>query len=435
MSSQPQAVGRPPQGEVVTDKVLASGGINAQAFSGADNPSTIWRLMVRDSPSAFAYYRELEAKDLVINAALQTRRDLVLARERGVKAADEKVSQAKDYADAAAAFLDSIPLLDAFRSEVLDAPAYGFTATEILWDTDGARVWVDALKGRPQEYFRFGQWSDPQTGPLLFTPNIGGQGQAVPERKFIVTSSRVRNGVRFGQPILREIFWPSWFVRNGLRADLQFLEKPVGTVVVNYPSGATDEVKKQALEAAEAIVAYASVAIADTFKVDSSLLYSARTRTGQDYKEYIEMLVSWIRIKILGQTLSSQGSDQGAGSRALGDVHLQVLYEIVRRDAQLLEAAVQQLIDWWGVFQFGPQFIEREFRPVYLIEKNPPKDAAAELDRIAKARNLNPPSGIPERVVYEAGIPRPEKSDTLLPPPLQEFVPGIPEPAPEEVSE
>src|SRR5574337_1262084 len=135
MSATPQAI-RPETKELVTREILRVTGLNAQAFSGAQNPSTIYQLMVQGSPSVHPYYRELEEKDTAVAAALAMRRLLILARDAGVQTADPENGQAQEYADGLSAFLDAIPRLGFAIWELLDAPAYGFAVVEILWATD-----------------------------------------------------------------------------------------------------------------------------------------------------------------------------------------------------------------------------------------------------------------------------------------------------------
>ncbi len=435
MSSAPQAVPKPPPGEIVTPEVLRSTGLNATAFSGNLNPSTIWTQMVADSHAAFPYYRELLEKDDVVGSAFEVRRLRVLARDAEVQSADEKNDQAKLFADEAAAFLDTIPNWRALLEELLRTPAMGFVVAEVVWriELDGS-IGVEKIVGRPQELFSFGPPGQPQVGELLFSSFPGGTSQPLPARKFLVLTYGMENGNRKGSPVLRKVFWPSWFDRNALRLDLAYLEKPSGTIAVRYSQGASDEEQKKALAAAVAIFEEVAVAIPQGFEIAQELLATSRTREGKDYGDYIDRLEARIKRRILGQTLTTSGAEAGAGSRALGDVHKETENEIIRSDALLLETGINQLLGWWGHWTFGPQFLERAFRPKWTIEKEPPKDASRQLDIITKAHSLGVP--IPLAEVHEKGqIRRPEEGEAVLPPPVDPFGGGAsvgPVPPPEE---
>ena len=124
MAATPQIVpAAPVTQELVTNAVLFTTGLNAQAFSGNLNPQTIWRTMVDGTPNVFPYYREVEEKDTAVSSAIEVRKLNVMAREAKVQAADaEKNSQAQQYAEGLKEFLDSIPQWRRSLWELLDAP-------------------------------------------------------------------------------------------------------------------------------------------------------------------------------------------------------------------------------------------------------------------------------------------------------------------------
>ena len=435
MSSTPQVVPKPPSGEIVTQEVLRGVSLSPIAFSGNLNPSTIWQQMLSDSHAAFPIYRELLEKDDVVGSAFEVRRLRVLARDAQVQSADEKNDQAKLFADQAAAFLDTIPNWRALLEELLRTPAMGLVVAEVVWriNLDGS-IGVEKIVGRPQELFSFGRPGQPQVGELLFSRFPGATGNLVPAHKFLVLTYGMENGNRKGSPVLRKIFWPSWFARNALRLDLAYLEKPVGTVAVRYPQSADKKEQDKAIAAADAIFKETSVAFPQGFEIVKELLATSRTREGKDYLDYIALLEARIKRRILGQTLTTSGAESGAGSRALGDVHKETENEIIRSDALLLEEGINQLLGWWGHWTFGPQFLERAFRPWWSIEKEAPKDASRQVDILTKAHSLGAP--IPVAEVYEKSqIRRPEEGEAVLPPSVDPFGGGAsvgPVPPPED---
>lgn len=423
----------PPTGTLVTDQVLHITGLNAQTFSGAMNPSTIYRQMVHGSPSVFPYYRELEEKDWEISDALDLRKTNVLARDSQVQAADADNPQAVMYAEYLAEFVQSIRNFRAVLRELLDGIGYGYSVMEILWRINGdASVGVEDIVGRPQELFRFGRLTEPQVGPLRLAKFPGGEGEIVPEHKFLVHRFGVRHGDRRGLPLLRRVFWLSWFKRNGLRLDLSFLEKPVGTVVVQYPAGAEQAVRDLAKALAQAIVEDSSAAAPENLKVMEALLSQARTRQGTDFSGLIEYCDAAIRRLIQKQTLTSRGSDQGKGTQALGTVHEGTEGELTRNDSFDLEDTVnEQLLRAPLVWQFGPEALERSVRPWWTIEKDQPKDGERELRKIRAAHSLlGETSKIPTEEVYNAaGLRAAEDDEETLPvaaPGINELLSGVP---------
>ena len=420
-----EAIGRPELVEQVTKAILTVTGLNAQAFSGAMNPSTIYRQMVDGSPSVFPYYRETEEKDLCIGSALETRRILALAREARVQPADPENGQAMQYAEEANAFLESIPKFSWVLWELLDCVGYGYTVQEILWRIGspstslgvGAGISVEKIIGRPQELFRFGKLYEPQIGPLHLANFPGGEGVPVPLNKFLVATYQPRQGDQRGRPLLRRLFWSSWFVRNVLRLHLKFLEKGSGTTVVQYSSAAGDAEKTKALEAASAIANEIAVAVPEGFKILPETLDKGRTRDANDFTSLATSFREEMTRMILGQTGSTRSGEGGYSSEASSKVHLELLWEYVRHDLGNAEDVInEQLLTPWLAWTFGPQALDRAMRPYWRADKQPPKDRGAELDLLAKARNMG--AEVPKQSVYElGGIRAPDEGEETLPPP------------------
>ncbi len=399
--------------ELVTNEVLASVGTNPIAFAGADNPSAAWRLMLSDSPAAYALYRDLEEKDGQVSSALETRKDGVLRRERKVVAAS---ATAEDERRAAFAreVLAAIPHFENILYELLDAVSYGFTVAEILWEQDGSSVFIRDLKPRPQELFAFGPAGRPQTGPLRFAERTArrslGEG-GLPEHKFLVNSFRPRHGNRRGRPLLRRVFWASWFKRQDLKFWLKFIEKGTGSVVVRYPAGATEQDKQRALEAAEAINTETAVAIPENFQIVSELLQAARAGDTDVFLTLADNVCNnEIARVILGQTLTQRGGEDGRGSRALGEVHQEVRFEKVAADARDLMSVINdQLLHWLFLFNFGPEVAV----PRWAIALDPPEDLRQRIEIDERLARLGAPLplGYLQRTY---SIPSPQAGEAAL---------------------
>ena len=411
MAAQPLPQ-QPVTAELITPQILASVGTNLVAFSGADNPSTAWRQMLTDSPSAYPLYRDLEEKDGQISSALETRKDGVLRRERKIIAVS---SSAEDERRAAFArqVLAAIPNFENILCELLDAVGYGFTVAEILWEQAGREVVIRDIKPRPQELFSFGGLAQPQTGGLRFSSVsrlTNNESRSLPEHKFLTYSFRPRHGNRKGRPMLRRVFWPSWFKRQDMKFWLKFIEKGTGSVVVRYPQGATDQDKQRALEAAEAINDETAVAIPENFQIVSELLDSARAGSTDVFLSLADTLCNnEIARVILGQTLTQRGSE-GGGSRALGEVHQEVRFEKIASDARDLMSVINdQLLRWLFLFNFGPGVQP----PKWHISLDPPADLAARIEIDERLARL----GVPLPVSYfqrTYSLPAPQPGETII---------------------
>jgi phage gp29-like protein len=362
MPTTPQLVAskQPPKGEIVERSILESRQFStltlARGFAGVANPTTIWQEMISDSQNAFYYFRELEEKDGHVASLLEQLKLSVLGLEQQVTPADDSAEalRAAEFIQQQFAGISGFhQVLDC----LLDAPAYGVSIAENIYDVSSGQVGLLAVKDRPQEMFTFNPLTLPQIGPLRFMRTLYdlAGGELVPEEKFLVFSFRPRNGNRRGRPLLRRNFWPSWFRRQTLRFWLRFGEKGPGTIVVKYAAGATDSEKNEALRAAEAIRDSVAVAVPENFALVEALLQAARSQNPAVYKQLIDEMKAEIAVNILGQTLTSSGSDKGAGSFALGKVHSDVKFERTVEVAGMLETVINdQLVKRLVMWNFGP---------------------------------------------------------------------------------
>jgi len=379
--------------EVITDQVLAVQGLDPQAFTGARNPTTIWNELMAGATGVFELYFDLEEKDSAISAALETRYDAVVACDSNVKSANEEDPFAQLLAEEAAAFLDEIPAWENIQRELLDSRARGYAVAEIFWRIENARVVADKIVARPQKLFRFAPDNfglTVQTGELHYSASgFGFEFTPAPPGRFLTMTHRPRYGDRRGQPLLRRVFWLSWFVRNVMRVWLRHLEKGDGTIAVKYQSGADDKVKDQALESAQAIANEVAVAFSNNFELQEQLLGSVRSMEPSHYQNFISDARAEITRVILGQTLTTKGNEGGTGSRSLGETHEGTKNDKKRSDALDLElVANEQLLRPWLLWNFGPRALEREFRPWWTIEKDPPKDLSTKADLWLKLQQL-----------------------------------------------
>jgi len=364
MSSNPQlvdpnaggaAAAAPSTERIVTVEVLRHyRAVDATAFSGESNPTSIWEAMLTSRAAAYKYYADIQEKDAHAAAMLEVRKTGVLKRAREVVAVSD-APEDKRRAQFVQQALDRIPDFESVLEDLLEAPAMGVTIHELLWEITDA-VWLADVLSVPQAFFCFGDpWDESQTGALKFLGPWGYTPRDVLPWKFVVFSFRPRNGNRRGRPLLRSIFWYSWAKRQITRFMLQHAEKGNGTLAVMYPSGAGDDEKDKALTAAEVLYTEPYGAIPENFKIAADLLASVRSGSVPDYLARIEKLDAYISRRIVGQTLTTQGSEGGAGSRALGSEHAETEEDIQISDAKRVMRVVnQQIVKPLMLFNEGP---------------------------------------------------------------------------------
>jgi phage gp29-like protein len=405
--------------EIVTNDILTARQYTtlslAKGFAGTADPTVIWQSMISDQQQAFNYYRELEEKDDDVAGDIEAMKLAILRRKQTVAPADDS-SQAVEIAQFIEEMLCAIPNCAQVFDALMDAPAYGLAISEILWDVSSGQVGVSAIKDRPQELFCFNPRYLPQIGPLRFLKSIYDVtgGELVPENKFLIFTYRPRNGGRRGRPLLRATFWLSWFKRQALRMWLRFGEKGPGTAAVKYPQGANADEQQKALAAAEAIVEKIAIAVPDNFGLVQELLTGARTQNPAVYENLVDRCAMAITRRILGQTLTSHGSDQGAGSFALGQVHGDTFNARQGAIAVALESVVNdQLVKPLVLWNFGPEALK--IAPKWTVDMVNAEDLVQRSQVDYRLQAMGTP--IPKEYVQKKyGIPEPAPDDEVLVP-------------------
>jgi phage gp29-like protein len=234
-------------------------------------------------------------------------------------------------------------------------------------------------------------------------------------RSSSIFSYRPRAGNRRGRPLLRAVFWPSWFKRQTVRFWLRFGEKGPGTAVVKYANGASEDEKKQALSAAETIINSVAAAVPDSFSLVEDLLTAARSQDPAVYEKLVTRMEQSVRRRIVGQTLTAMGSDGGKGTQALGNVHEETKEQRSVALAGMLETAINdQVIYPLVLWNFGPDAAAK-LLPKLKINTETQEDLTARsgIDKTLQDMGV----AISESYAREKySIPEPTKGDNILEP-------------------
>jgi phage gp29-like protein len=406
----------PLKDEVVTQNVLYLHQYTtwrlAQAFTGMSDPTAMWQQMIMDTPFAVQFYRELEEKDEDVGAAMEELKLAVLDRNFTVQPADQS-GRAVDIAQFVQSQFDAMPGFESMLDSLMDAPFYGFSLVELMYDVSAGQVSLTDAKDCPQELFTFALPFYPQMGPLrlLQTP-YDLNGIEVPEQKFAIFSYRPRARNRRGRPLLRKVFWPSWFKRQAMRFWLRFAEKGPGTAVVQYEQGASDAEKQQALEAAEAIVERVAIAVPKNFGLMEDLLKIARSQDPDVYEKLCMRCELSIYRNLVGETLTSHGGEDGKGTQALGTVHEGVKEKKAARLAKSLgDVLNDQIVHNLVMWNYGPDAP----MPKAVLSNADETDLGDRSTVDSTLQKMGMP--ITQSYVQETyGLPEPKEGDVVLTP-------------------
>ena len=324
----------------------------------------------------------MEEKELLYQGVLHTRKMAVSQLDIDVTAAGDD-----DEAEGDAEFIRDV-LIDGTQVdlhdvvfEMLDSLGKGYSATEIIWDTDGvsqrtgAPEWLPFdLKWRDPRWFMFDWVSGEQLlvrtlktdGPQLpigrdawdsrLTPinlrvrtdvsgaQIGIQPATSPLApfKFITHITRAKAGLPIRGGFARLAIWVYLFKNYILKDWMTFAEvygQPMR--LGKYGPGATEPDKAALLRAVANIGTDASAIIPESMAIEFVESKGGGQKSHEMYEKFCLYLDKLLTIGILGQELTTQ-LPHGAGSRAAAQVHDVVRRDIATDDARRVSASLNR---------------------------------------------------------------------------------------------
>lgn len=232
--------------------------------------------------------------------------------------------------------------MDKVIKEMLDAPMFGYQPIEVMWgDKEGLWLPVE-LKGKPVEWFCFGE----ENNDLRFKSSESyWTGEELPERKFLCPTQDASYNNPYGVPELSRVFWPVTFKKGGWQFWMFFIEK-YGMPIIwgKHPPGDSQENIDALADALEKAVQDAVLVTADNNSVELKDSPFRASSTGT-YKTLLDTCNAEISKSIIGQTQTTEITG-GTGSLASAQVHGEVRQDIVDADVKIIEETFGELIQW-----------------------------------------------------------------------------------------
>ncbi|WP_180175826.1 DUF935 family protein [Acinetobacter sp. YH12025] len=187
------------------------------------------------------------------------------------------------------------------------------------------------------------QWYEPKNdGRLLLLANYNAtrQDQEVDQRfKHFLTRCKSTYENPLGEALLSRLYWVWFFRTSGFKFWAKFVEKFGMPMLVGKTAGKTTDMRDALLRAhASSVIALSGT---DEVKIEGG--NSASGNSSATFETFDKNLERRIQKVILGQTLTS-GTD-GSGSRALGDVHLEVQNSKYKADVRMIMPTLQAIIN------------------------------------------------------------------------------------------
>lgn len=221
-------------------------------------------------------------------------------------------------------------------SGAINALFFGYSVQEAVYeDKADGYIGLNWIGEKPL------QWFEPKNdGRLIYRAEGTGSEQEVDQNfKFFLTQRKATYEQPYGRALLSTLYWLNFFKQNGFKFWAKFLER-FGTPILlgKCDESETDQMNQALLNA------HAQSVLSIDVKDDVQILSTASSGSaGASFETFNNVLIRQIQKVVLGQTLTS-GTD-GAGSRALGEVHENVRKDKLHSDIRLVTPTLQAVVD------------------------------------------------------------------------------------------
>jgi phage gp29-like protein len=268
-----------------------------------------------------ALYEQLLRDDQVYPTFHQ-RRAAVIAREWLVEPGGDTALDQR----AADSLRDQLNHLSWDRAtyRMLTGLMYGYGVAEAMYEPDGLRVRLAALRVRRSRRFRFGVQGDLRL-------HHDAAYDVMPERKFwTMTVGAESDDDPYGCGLGHWLYWPVWFKRNAIRFWSVFLEKfAMGTPIAKTPPGTSRAEQERILALLGAVMGGGKVVIPSSVALE---LFQSGKDSGGDYERFVARMDASIAKIVLTQTMTT---DNGS-SLSQAVVHERMGNAVGKADADIL---------------------------------------------------------------------------------------------------
>ncbi len=260
---------------------------------------------------------------------------------------------------------------------------FGFAVAEIIYQPEGNRIGIGAIKVRNTRRFRFGKEGDLR---LLTMQNMHEGIPAEAPYFWHFCCGAYNDDEPYGMGLAHWLYWLVLFKRNSRKFWLIYHEKfGMPTAVGKYDANATPQEKTRLLQAARAIQTDSGMIMPKEMEL---VLLEAMRSGNAGYKEFQDAMDAEIQTLILGQTASTQGTPGKLGNDQLqGDVRM----DIVKAHSDLINESFNNgPLKWLTQVNFPGAAIPRVYR---VTEAPEDLDARASRDEKVSKLGYRPTPG------------------------------------------
>jgi len=267
--------------------------------------------------------------------------------------------------------LEAINLRDVFSS-MLDAPFYGLTLLELMWEARDGKLRLADIVAKPRKWFGFNDENQP-----IFCGNTLAEERPLPKGKFVLVRHFPTYENPYGLRLLSRCLWPVAFKRGGIEFLTRFCEKfGQPWILAHAPHGADRAARMSMAGDLAAMVQDAVAVLPNGAKVE---LASASGKAGDLHESYIRRQDKAISKVIMGQTLTAEMD--GSGSRAASETHYTVGEDMSEADQFLVVSAMNDI-----AMLYRDINARHVIAPVFAY--NEPEDYSAQADLDKKLKSV-----------------------------------------------
>lgn len=286
-------------------------------------------------------YRELRT-DAHVGGCIRRRKSAVKALEWGVDRGPASSRVTKGI-EAMLADLD----LESLIGEAMEAVLYGYQPMEILWRKAGSLIVPGEVIAKPPEWFHF----DDENRLRFKTRDNPFKGEEIPAMKFLLPRQDATYQNPYGFADLSMIFWPIVFKKGGVKFWLAFTEKFGSAFSVGkLPRSATPEERATLLDSLEALIQDGVATIPDDGSIELVEM-AGKTASAELYERLVMYCRSEVSIALTGTNQTTEANSNKASASA----GLEVADDLRDGDAEIVAAAINQLIRWIVDINYGGQ--------------------------------------------------------------------------------
>lgn len=295
-------------------------------------------LLAKGKSKGLRLYDEIK-RDGHARSVLGKRVRKVLSREWTMQPASDDARDV-EAAQLVKRMLKNIPF-DVTCEGLLEANLYGFAPAEVVWQVKDKEVTpAQIVVNHPGRIVFDQNWQ-----PRLLTPQAPFDGEAQPERKWIVHRVGGLNSDPYGSGLGRVLFWHVLFKREGVGFWSHFLEKYASpTPFAKYPIGTPPSEQDRLMQHLASLVQ--NGVLVAPLGTEVSFLEAARSGAAT-YEEWCRFWDEQTSVAVLGENLST--NVKGQGSRAAAQTHDSISDMIASADADLLSATLNETLIKWIV--------------------------------------------------------------------------------------